>query len=70
MEKLTKEKALEKIEDIKSYNTRYLDEAPNEPECELYTNFVESIANGLYKSLEEIVEVAKILSSVNLDRGY
>lgn len=69
MEKLTKEAVVKEIESIKSLSrlSRAMNERrDNEPECYLYTDFVESIANGLYSNLEEVVEVAKVLLSVKL----
>lgn len=69
MEKLTKEKAIEAIESIRSLSrlSRAMNERQdNEPESYVYTDFVESIANGLYSSLEEVVEVAMVVLSVKL----
>lgn len=69
MEKLTKEVVIKEIESIKSLSSmsRAMNERrDNEPESYLYTRFVEGIANGLYSNLEEVVEVAKIMLSVEL----
>ena len=69
MEKLTKEAVIKEIESIEvpySSSRACNERRDNEPESYLYTRFVKGIANGLYSSLEEIVEVAKVVLSVKL----
>ncbi len=69
MEKLTKEAVIKEIESIEApYSSSRAgnERRDNEPESYLYTRFVEGIAKGLYSNLEEVIEVAKIVLSVEL----
>lgn len=61
MEKLTKQKALEVIEEIKSLKHCY--ELAHELEDELYSEFTVCLAEEVYESIEEIIEIAKVISS-------
>lgn len=62
MEKLTKEKALKRVENIKKMACD--DEAAHSSEDALLRWFVTCVANGSY-SKAEAIEVAKIVHSVS-----
>lgn len=64
MEKLTKEKAVKTIDDLRLLGDDIDDEMAHVDQDAIMWHFINSVANGCY-DMEEAIEVAKIVTLFN-----